>query len=724
MSTSRSFHALALLPLAVSLSLAQAQAQPNNNNETTVVVTGSVRAQAALDAPFAINTVDAQTLRDAGPMVNLSEALVRVPGLVVANRSNYAQDLQISSRGFGARATFGVRGIRLYTDGIPASGPDGQGQVAHFDMAGAQRVEVLRGPFSVLYGNSSGGVIALFSAPVRERQVEFGGDIGRFGLAQLRSSIAAPLGGGFDMKLGFSSLALDGFRPQSSASRDLVNLRLGFSGTADKLVLLANHHEQDALDPLGLDANDLATNPRGTNAAALSANTRKTIAQSQTGLNWRHQFGGASGLRETSLTGYTGQRSVIQYLAIPALTQRNPNVPTSARHGGGVIDFDRAYQGLEARASFGWSGLDVVAGLSLDRQTDERRGYENFIGAPSASAVLGVLGNLRRDETNTATTRDAFVQGELALGPAFTATAGLRSGQVKMQVRDRYVSGLNGNDSGDLEFSYTNPVLGLRWKPTPQWALHASVARGFESPTLGELAYTFDNSGFNFDLQGQTSRQLELGSKWRSGNVDIDATLFQVKTSNEIGVISNAGGRSSFDNVGRTQRHGVELAATWRPLPTLRLSASASTLQATYVDGFKTCNSVPCTVAPNDNRASVPVGNRIAGTQRRAAWAEVAWRPGALPGEFALEARGQAATYANDLNEARSRAPGFGVVNLRWSNDWNLGEAGTVQTLVRLDNAADRTYVGSVIVNDANGRFFEPGAPRSLLLSLRWKKAF
>ncbi|EHR73614.1 outer membrane receptor protein [Burkholderiales bacterium JOSHI_001] len=722
MSSSRSFHALALLPLAASLSLAQAQ---NNNNDATVVVTGSVRAQAALDAPFAIHSVDAQTLRDAGPMVNLSESLARVPGLLVANRNNYAQDLQISSRGFGARATFGVRGIRLYTDGIPASGPDGQGQVAHFDLAGAQRVEVLRGPFSVLYGNSSGGVIALFSAPVRQGQFEVAGDLGRFGMTQMRTSIAAPLGGGFDLKLGLSSLALAGFRPQSEATRDLVNLRLGFTGTADKVVLLFNHHSQDALDPLGLDLTSYRNNPLGTLAIAqpqsasnpTGFNTRKTIAQTQTGVNWRHSFNSESGLQETSLSAYTGMRSVTQFLAIPVATQN------AVRHGGGVVDFDRRYEGLEAKANFGWGALNLVTGLTLDRQRDARRGFENFVGA-----ALGVQGRLRRDEDNTATTRDAFVQAEYALSSALTATAGVRSGSTEVKVSDHYTAGAppnnNGDDSGQLKFSYTNPVLGLRWKLGPQWTLHASAARGYESPTLGELAYTFDNHGFNFGLQGQTSRQFEVGSKWRSGALDLDATLFRVNTSNEIAAITNTGGRSSFDNVGRTQRHGLELAAAWRPLPSLRLAASASTLLARYRDTFKTCPGTPCTITPNDTRVSVPVGNLIAGTQRRSAWAEVAWKPGAVPGEFALEARGQSATFASDLNDARSRAPGFGVLNARWSNDWPLGEAGTVQTLVRVENLAQRQYIGSVIVNEANQRYFEPGSPRSLMLSVRWKKDF
>ena len=211
----------------------------------TVVVTGSARAQRALDSPFAISSIDAQALRDAGPMVNLSEAMAQVPGMVVNNRNNYAQDLQISSRGFGARATFGVRGLRLYTDGIPATMPDGQGQVAHFDLAGAQRIEVLRGPFSALYGNSSGGVIALFTAPVdrgrrpRRRWTPAASACARRGWAW-RRRWARWLGGALTragQRVGFE---IDGFRPQSAADRQLGNMRAGLGrrrGQRDLAVL-------------------------------------------------------------------------------------------------------------------------------------------------------------------------------------------------------------------------------------------------------------------------------------------------------------------------------------------------------------------------------------------------------------------------------------------------------------------------------------------------------
>jgi iron complex outermembrane receptor protein len=332
-----------------------------------------------------------------------------------------------------------------------------------------------------------------------------------------------------------------------------------------------------------------------------------------------------------------------------------------------------------------------------------------------------VLGNLRRDETDRATSRDVYAQVETPVSAQWQLVAGVRSGQVTMEVDDRYiVLPSNGDDSGSLKYSYTNPALGARWRVAPQWTLHASIARGFEAPTLGELAYRPDGgAGFNFGLQPQTSRQLEVGSKWRGEAIDLDAVLFLINTDNEIGVATNAGGRSSFQNVGRTRRYGAEAAAGWRLSPSLRAQANVTLLNASYLDSFLTCNAVPC-VVPN---VPVPAGNRIAGTQRVIGGAELAWWPGGMvPGEFAAEWHSQGSTPVDDLNS--DFGAGFGVVGLRWSADWAITGSGTLQLLLRADNVFDHRYVGSLIVNEANKRFFETGAPRNYLMSLRWLQRF
>jgi len=688
------------------LALACAAALPALAQDQTVVITGSVVQRAADAAPHAISLVAAETLRGAGPMVNLSEALVQVPGLVANNRSNYAQDLQISSRGFGARAGFGVRGIRLYADGIPATGPDGQGQVSHFDIAGAQRVEVLRGPFSVLYGNSSGGVIAIFSAAPKERQFEASLDAGSFGLVQGRVALALPLEGGLSLRLSASHLQTDGFRPQSEARKTQANVRLGWQGANDTVTVLLGHLDQPAQDPLGLTRAQYALGPEQTAQVALDFNTRKTTEQTQGGLSWRHRFDSGP-LRETQLALYTGTRAVAQWLAIPAATQ-------GARHGGGVIDFDRAYTGLDARARFAWEGLDLVAGVAADEQRDDRRGYLNYTGTV-ANPVLGITGALRRDEVNRARSQDGYLQAELALPAGLQLMGGLRSGRVKLSASDHYLS--NGDDSGSLAYDYNNPVLGLRWQAARGLALHLSVARGFESPTLGELAYRTDNTGgFNTTLQPQTSRQAELGLKWREGSFALDAALFDVRTTDEIGVATNSGGRSAFQNVGRTLRRGAELGFSWKPAAAWRAQLSASTLRATYRDSFTTCAGVPCPPT-----VVVPAGNRIAGAPKGSAWAELAWLGGAW-GTWALEARGMGRTAVNDRNT--DFAAGYALGALRWSKTYTLGAGLKLELLARVDNLFNHHHAGSVIVNEGNFRFFEPGAPRSALLAVRFIGGF
>jgi iron complex outermembrane receptor protein len=409
-------------------------------------------------------------------------------------------------------------------------------------------------------------------------------------------------------------------------------------------------------------------------------------------------------LSESQLTVYGGQRSVAQWLAIAPGTQANP------AHGGGVIDFDRDYAGLDARLVWHWDEVDAVAGIALDTMTDARLGYENFTGA-GANQVLGVTGRLRRDESNKARSTDAYAQFDWRFAPDWVASGGVRGGRVTLSSDDHFLS--NGDDSGRLRFAYTNPVLGLRWSAAPGLNLHASLARGYESPTLGELAYRPDGvGGFNGTLQAQQSRQFEVGAKWRETSIQIDAALFHVEVEDEIGVATNAGGRSSFQNVGRTRRSGAELAARWQPAVDWRTVASVTLLDARYRDNFLTCTGIPC-AAPT---VPVPAGNRIAGTSRGNAFAEVAWRPGS-DREFAAEVRAASGVSVNDTNS--DATPRYALLNLRASKTYALRDGLKLELLMRVDNVFDRVYAGSVVVNDANGRFFEPGAPRSLLLALR-----
>ena len=689
-----------------------AWAQPEPTQTDSVVISGGGVQRRAFETPYAISVVDQNELRSAGPMVNLSESLSRVPGIVANLRNNYAQDLQLSSRGFGARATFGIRGLRLYTDGIPATMPDGQGQVSHFDLAGAQRIEVLRGPFSALYGANSGGVISLVSAAPTANSYAVDGDVGSNGLWQARLGAEALLSGGWNIRVQASQFSTDGVRPHSAAERTLGNLRLGWVGDQDTVTLLLNSVDQPAQDPLGLTRQQFDADPFQTTPQAIQFDTRKTSGQTQGGVNWRHRFADAGALSESVLTLYAGQRDVTQWQSIPPATQANP------RHPGGVIDFSRDYAGLDARLVWRWDHAALIAGVTSESQSEDRRGYENFV-VRGGQQILGVTGALRREENNTVRNSDLYLQGEAELGPGVMATLGLRSGRLRVETDDRYPA--NGDDSGALSYGYTTPVVALQWLPTPALNLYVSAGKGFESPTLNELAYRPDGgTGFNTTLQPQTSLQLELGAKWRDDalGLGVEAALFRADTDDEIGVLTNAGGRSTFQNVGSTRRSGAELGLRWQPLPQWRALLALTWLNAEYQDSFQTCAAVPCT-QPAD-RVTVPAGNKIAGTMARSAFASLAWQP--LPNTvLGVELRYQGEMPVNDRNTDFS--PSATLLGLRLSHSVPLGP-GTLSVLARLDNVTDRVYAGAVIVNEANGRYFETAAARNALLALRWQAPF
>jgi iron complex outermembrane receptor protein len=666
-------------------------------------------AQPAFDTPASVDVIDGRTLRDAQLGINLSESLVRVPGIVALNRQNYAQDVQISSRGYGARATFGVRGLRLFTDGIPATAPDGQSQVSHFDLQSAERLEVLRGPFSALYGNSSGGVISLFTADggprtVAEFSTAFGTD-----RTQRHNVRLSGQQGQLQYNLSATDFGTDGTREHSAAQRTGFNGKLKFNASSDtRISLILNHVDMpDVQDPLGLTRAQYETNPRQASPEALRFNTRKSVDQSQVGGILEHRLNAAHAFK---LTGWRGTRGTEQYQAIA------PGVQAPVTQPGGVIDLDRDYHGVDAqwvmRTRLLGTPLAITAGLYADRLQERRRGFQNFTGT-GAAQQLGVQGALRRDEDNRVGSFDQYLQGVWS-GERVSVTAGLRRSRLDFESQDRFIVGANGNDSGSADYRATTPALGLVFHATEALNVYASYGEGFETPTFNELAYRAPGAGtgLNFALRPAESRQWELGAKAQLGtDWQGNVALFQARTTDELVVLTNSGGRSTFQNAGRTERRGFEAALSGRLGRGWSAALAATWLDATYGTPFVTCGPPPCT-APN---VVIPAGNRIPGIPRATAFAELAWqhRPWGL--ETALELRHVGRIAANDAND-ESVAPST-TAALRLSLEQQLGRW-TLREFARVDNVTGRRYAGSVIVNEGNQRYFEPAPGRTWLVGV------
>jgi iron complex outermembrane recepter protein len=703
-------HLLALALGGAGSHAAFAQAAAADGSATViepVVVTATRTGQLAADVPASVDSINASRIQSGQAQVNLSETLAALPGVVANNRQNYAQDLQISIRGFGARSTFGVRGLRVLVDGIPATMPDGQAQISHIALSSADRIEVLRGPFSALYGNSSGGVIQVFTqdgVPGAEAVPAFAA--GSFGTWRANAK-ADGTAGGVNYVVDASRFMTDGYRDHSAASRNTLNAKFRVatdSGTS--LTLVANRVEMPGVqDPMGLTRAQFAQDPASVDPSALQFDTRKSVTQTQGGLIIDHVIDARN---TVAATLYYGERSTIQYQSIPVATQASPLSP------GGVIDLSRKYTGVDARWS--WRGalagapLTLIAGLNYDRLLEDRRGYQNFVGT-----TLGVLGALRRDETNVVDDFDQYAQLEWRPLPAALVFAGVRSSRVRVASTDHFVTAGNPNDSGDTQFRQTTPVAGLSYQLAPAWHVYASAGKGFETPTLNELAYRASGqTGLNFDLKPALSNNYEAGAKFSASN-GLRATLaaFRVETSNEIVVLTNSGGRSSFQNASKTRRDGFEAQIEKGWNNGFAVFASLSSLRAIYATGFLTCLSTPCTTPVTP----IAAGNRIPGVPQRAAYAELRWRQ--RDGfDAAFELRYSDRLYVNDLNS--DAAPAYSVAAARVGYTWRIGEA-AVTAFARVDNLFDRTYAGSVIVNEGNSRFFEPAPTRGYLAGVTVK---
>jgi iron complex outermembrane recepter protein len=676
--------------LALALSGAFAQ-------DDAVVVTATRVPQPSLSVPASIDRVQSEDIRSMRPQVNLSESLGRAPGITVQNRYNYAQDLQVQSRGFGSRATFGIRGLRLIADGIPASQPDGQGQVSHFDLGSAERIEVLRGPFAPMYGNAAGGVINIVTeSGRREPGIGFDVSAGSFGTWRAAAR-AGGVSGNTDGIVDVSRFETDGYREHSAARRDLANAKVGVDmGGGTGLTVVANYLDlPEAQDPGGLTRAQMQANPRQVVAAVLLFDSRKTVRQNQGGATLTHRFGANT----VVASAYVGEREVRQYLSFAGGTPP----PTTS---GGVVDLGTTYTGgslrLSNEAQVLGRPLVTTVGGEYERMDQARKGYVNNNGA---------LGDLRRDEDDIASTSGLFAQADWRFAERWSALLGVRTTRVAFTSSDHFVAPGNPDDSGAKSYDATTPAAGVLYKLAPSTSLYASYGRGFETPTFAELAHQNTGSGLNFALQASKSRHVETGVKSVIGSgARINAALFWVETSDEIVVDQSSGGRTTFKNAGRTRRNGAEIYVDTALPAGFETTLAWTLLEATFKDSYVSGGQ------------TVAAGNRLPAVPESYFYGELRWRYAPVGFAATLEVLYKSDVAVNDLNTELADA--YTVANLAFgltqqkSKQWRLTE------YLRFDNLTDRKYAGSVIVNEANGRYYEPSPQRNMTVGIQAKLQF
>lgn len=703
------------VPRKLLLAAALAAAFPAHaasTDQSPVVVTATREERPSFDLPVSIDVIDADRIQFAQPQVNASESLIRIPGITANNRYNYAQDPQIQTRGFGARSQFGVRGIRIYQDGIPLSTPDGQGQTSTFNLSSAKSIEVMRGPFSALYGNSSGGVVQIFTRDAPEQptlsssawfgsfnthreNLQFGG---RYGAVGFTADVAH-----------FES---EGYRQNSSVKRETFNTKLALQ-LADRTRLtwtVSGLDQPESLDPQGLTLSEYRSNRKAASPDALTYRTRVQRSQYQTGLVLDHQFENGDSLR--ALT-YYGTRENLQFLAGNAFNLLPGASQIQREFAGADVRYTHrnriAGMPLRLTGGFGYEqALDDRSSLATDGNRNLAGGLANLTGSATQRARA-------RNEENNSRSSDFYAQGELDVTDRLGLHLGARYSQVRIQFVDKIPASINPVGSGTNSYQRVNPVAGIVFKITPALNWYANAGGGFETPTSIELAYkaqnasTVDGSGPNLGLRPATSKNYETGLKAFLDD-DTRATLavFQVDTRDEIVVAGTQGGRTAYTNGGRTSRQGLELSLDSRLNRYLNAYAAYTHINAEYRDDF--------------GDASVSeAGKKLPGISRDVLYGELAFNWPALGFQGAVEGRYASRVYANDANTGK--APGYTVVNLRAGFTQRFG-GWTATEFVRIDNLFDRYFVGAVRVNDSNQRFYEAAPGRFGLVGVTATYAF
>ena len=696
-STLHCLQSTCYLALLSSLSLNCAYAQTEQPTDSILVQSGRL-TQRQFDAPTAIYTIDAETIRNSGPQVNLSDVLARAPGVVSLNRNNYAQDVQISVRGFGARSAFGLRGFRLITDGIPATTPDGQGQASTVSLTSAEKIEVLTGPLAQLYGNSAGGVIQVFTreadlTPTAQAQIFKGS----YGLERTDWQFSQRAG-----KVGFvadySTFDIQGYRNNSQARREQLNSVVTADLSADtRLKLIANVFRMPfAKDPLGLTAAQFLTNPKQAGNFALVNDSRKTVNQEQAGAVLEHKLDKDSRIQARI---YGGNRENLQYQAASATA-------------GSWVGLERDFHGLGLQIQGkqnlqGGKAVDWVAGFDQDYAGENRQG---------GSAAAGQkTGNVNRKELNESSNRDYFAQANWRVMPDWTFVTGVRQSHVQLKSKDDYLTdGVNG--SGSVSYKAANPVMGATWHVSDYLNIYLNQGKGFETPTLSESVYTKSGNAviglFNANLIPSRSQHLELGSKWTpSPSTRVDAAAFRIKTDNEIVTSLSVGGRTAFTNASETWREGLELSARHTFNSNWRTQLTATVMNAEYANGTSLA------------------GKSLPGIPQKQLFTSISWAENGFQNTSKKTLQGKTASldwiarsslWANDVNDASGAAAGYGLLNARIKQGFEWRQT-NFEAYLGVDNLTDKKAVSSVIINQAGRQYFEPLLPRNWVIGISTK---
>ncbi len=650
-----------------------------------ILVTATRVERDPLTTAFAISTVEKDAIQRR-QLLGLDESLSRVPGLYFSNRYNYSRDLRISIRGFGARSNFGVRGLRVYIDGIPSTAPDGQTALDDLDLSNVERVEVIRGPASALYGSSAGGVINIFTEDGPETPfAEAGFTVGdnEFNRYQFK---AGGQSGALNYFVNGSYLNFDGYRDHSNVEQGNVSGKFSYTfGDGSVGRLIVRHTDSPtAEDAGGLLLSDVIADRRQARDRNVALKAGESVEDQKVGLSWDKAWG----VHSVSLRNYYNWRDFDARLPLPPFA------------GTGVVAFDRFFFGGGAQYSnstalFGHANR-VTIGADVDSMTDERRRFDN---------LSGQRGPLQFEQDENADTVGIYLQDEFAVTEQVSLQAGLRYDSVEFDIDDAFLA--NGDQSDSLDFDEINYMIGAVFSPMTALNLYANYATAFETPTFTEFANPAQNGtlGGFANVAAQRTKGFEIGVKGLvADRVRYELAFYDMNIEDEVTTVTNVGGRAFFNNAD-TDRSGIEFGLVAELLEGLDFTSSY-----TYSD-FE-FDRFPSNLAAE--------GERLPGVPEHYAYFELDYSHASgfwVKWDWAYVG----SIYADNAN--LTRVDSYDVSNLVLGWDVKRGNV-TFSPNFGVSNLFDEDYNQEIRIQDFTGRYYEPAPDRNVFGGLRIRYDF
>ena len=502
--------------------------------DSLVITASRLPHKAILSSPYVTPLFQAKLSQ----ATSVNDYLQNVPGLFTMSPDNYAQDSRITSRGFGARSSFGIRGIKIWVDEIPETTPDGQSQLDNLDFNLIEEIEVLRGPNGALYGNVSGAMLKISQADLSQivNRIQFRLAFGSYGFKQAGFTYNRSKEK-LNYQLSYGYHEADGYRNWSAFKNHVANFRGRYKSGSDELTLLLNA----VYNPVSQDAGaqtleEVTQTPQAARRANEDFKAGEQVTQERLGVVYKH----------TSSSYYFQAKSYILHRDFDNAL---------GFQSGGKVNIQRICGGIYAEVgnSYSQNKHHWILGADFQSQLDRRKNFDNN---------FGVTGNTTLDQKETYSDLSFYLLNSFRITDKLNSEVNFRFSSIGSKITDDFYS--DGNQSGEQYNTVLSPTINLSYQLTSMVGSRFQYATGFETPTLAELAINPNGQpGLNRDLVASSSRGFEfLLHIGRTLENYLDLQVFSICGLNEFLPFESKDfpGRFYYKNTGTSRRQGYELS--------------------------------------------------------------------------------------------------------------------------------------------------------------------